>query len=89
MAKAKGMTVEMFVYTDGEHLFVAPTHVKAKEMFVTAFGGDKVGDYGGRIWRLRPRQICTILDDDGETECRFQSRTVARLYPGQTILARG
>ena len=74
----------MYVFTDGENLFVATGVRKAEAMFAIAFGGDTVRDYGVRLRKMRPHQICTLLDDDREH--RLQSRTVARLYPGETIL---
>jgi len=78
--------MRMHVYTDGEHLFVA-THVAiAKAMYTEAFGGDTLRDHRGRLRRLRPQQICTLLDED-DKEWRLQARTVARLYPGIAILA--
>ncbi len=75
------------VYTDGENLFVAPNLLKARAMFVEAFGGDRPRDHGKQLKKLWPRQTVILLDDD-EGEQRFWALTVARVYPGQTIMAR-
>lgn len=76
------------VYTDGENIFIAPSLRKARAMFVEAFGGDRPRDHGVQLKKLRPRQIVVLIDDDNyEREVRFCASTIARTYPGQTIMA--